>query len=217
VYDFLKGKGEILESLHPTVILERYLVRKDYIKILDIYESLMKTPGELRLASGEGFIRSIVDGVKSGIFGFGRLGADLEPEPECINCTPEIKLAEDEIIIKPDLFKREEQKKEETERKEAEKVEKIKKEIVKETKEAKVEEGPARKKYRSLYLRLQIPLGKFSDVVKLQQYLGQKFSNIQIELSIKASEGEITEQEYEDRVIEAINQAKVKLLEERKD
>jgi hypothetical protein len=220
VYDFLKGKEEILESLHSAVILERYLAKKDYIKILDIYESLVKTPGELRLASREGFIRSIVDGVRGGIFGFGHLGADLEPEPECINCTPEIKLAEDEIIIKPDLFKREEQKKEETEKKEAEKIEKIEKEIVretKETKETKVEEGPAGKKYRSLYLRLQIPLGKFSDVGKLSQYLSQKFNNIQIELSIKASEGEITEQEYEDRVIEALNQAKFRLLEERKD
>ncbi len=217
VYDFLKKNGEILESIHPQVILKRYLAGENYVKVLDVFNSLLRTPGELRLASREGFRKGIAEGVKSGIFGFGHLRANLEPE--CINCSPEIKLAEDEVIIKPELFGEKEPRRDEAKIEEAEeKIEKKSAVGVGESKE-KIEtvKIPTRKTYRTLYLKLEIPRGKFSDFGKLQQYFGQKFGDIQIEISIKASGGEISEQEYEDKVLEALKQSKIRIIEEKRE
>jgi len=211
VYDFLKSKEEILEYIHPQVILEKYLAENNYVKIADLIDSLMRTPGEPRLTSKEGIRKSVAEGVRSGLFGFGHLRANLEPE--CINCSPEINLTEDEVIIKAEFF-----------RKEIQEVEKIKGEEVKEEFEDIEEESagkeviavpPLGKKYKGLYLKLEIPRGKFSDFAKLLQYLGQKFNNLQIE--VLASNGEISEQEYEDKVLEALKQAKIKVLDDKKE
>jgi hypothetical protein len=74
---------------------------------------------------------------------------------------------------------------------------------------------PSLPKYRQLSLKLSIPSGKFSDVVKTINFIKQKFSNVEIKIEISAKNGEILKIEYEDKIKEAINQLSLEIEEEK--
>jgi uncharacterized protein YeeX (DUF496 family) len=59
-----------------------------------------------------------------------------------------------------------------------------------------------------LGLTLNIPKGKVSDLMGLLNFIQMKFEDLEIQ--IRASKGSITEEEYENRILEAIRQIKFK-------
>jgi Protein of unknown function (DUF499). len=63
VYDGLKSEQEILEKISPLVIQQRYLGDKDAVRVLLIYDSMLRTPGERRVISRDSFEESILQGV----------------------------------------------------------------------------------------------------------------------------------------------------------
>ncbi|HPD39821.1 MAG TPA: hypothetical protein PK411_15855, partial [Mesotoga infera] len=62
-----------------------------------------------------------------------------------------------------------------------------------------------------LDLTFRLPKGKSSDVMRIVNYLHEKYQNIQ--LTISASEGSITKQDYENKIAEAFEQAGIELNE----
>ncbi|RKX51558.1 MAG: AAA family ATPase, partial [Thermotoga sp.] len=208
IYGYLKSQSEILERISPRVIRDKYMLDKDYVEIKKLYEAFLKTPGEIRLVSKEGFLEGIIEGVKNGLFGFGYIG-DEGLECKCINETPSIGLTDGEIILKSELCM--EQEKIEVERtiRIPKKEKRSTISTLNETKSA-VEE----KKYSKLGLKLKVPTGQISTIARIISYLRGKFSRFSIEISIHAYDGEISISEYENKVMEALMQDGIEIEKE---
>ncbi len=210
IYEYLKNRGEILERLAPKLIKDRYLAERDFIEIKKLYEALLKTPGELRIISREGFVDGVSEGVKNGLFGFGYIEND-KPICETIKTLPKITFSDEEVIIKPDLCKKEIDKKEDEWKEESE----IKRNQEQETDKKitgnlKIEESNIKEK---INIRLDVPSGKMSTVTRIVNYLSEKFKRCEVEVIIKATDGKINRSEYEDKIIEALNQEGIKFEE----
>lgn len=57
-------------------------------------------------------------------------------------------------------------------------------------------------------LRFQVPKGKVANIMGVMNLLQSKFESLEIELT--ASDGEITEQDYEDKIKETFRQLGIK-------
>ncbi len=190
VYERLGSEGQILEKLAPLSLREKYLRDRDYVETKNILESLFKTPGEFRIVSGDVLRNCIREGARQGLFG---PGDGEDGKTICrhfkVECSPE--LIEDEILLKADLcqipqkeFKHEEDVL-------------TGKEEVKDKVEVKKEYG---KKYHTIHLKLGVPTGKLSDIVKTVNYIKSKFNKVDVKVEITAVNGEMSVPDYEDKI-----------------
>lgn len=208
IYNYLRSQSKILEGISPKVIKDKYLT-KDFIEIKTLYESLLKTPGELRIFSKEGFIAGIKEGVEKGLFGFGYLEGS-KPICKVINDTPDISLIDGEIIINPELCKEKEEKIENVEGAEINE-----KELGKEkTTTVSSPSEPYVVKMHNINLKLDVPVGQMSTVVRIVNYLKNKFDDCSIKINLNVSRGEISKSEYENNILEALMQAGIKIEKE---
>ena len=212
IYGYLKSVGEILEKISPKVIKERYLSGKDYIEMVNLYESFLRTPGELRLASEEALAVGVKDGVKEGLFGFGYL---VEETPECKHINEEISIgfSDGEIITKSELCKREKVVETTTTTLDKE----LEPQFVGESEEEYSEVTTKKRTIKKLKLNLKVPVGQISTIARVANYLNNKFSNCEVKISISGASGEIDITDYEDRILEALKQAGVEIINEEKE
>jgi len=207
IYERLKSEGQILEKLAPLSLKEKYLKDRDYVETKNILESFFKTPGEFRIVSDEVLRNCIKEGVRQGLFG---LGDREEGKPICRHFkdvfSPE--LIEGEILIRADVCKPPEKEEYEPE----EDVIPTKKGIGDGVK--KVEFG---KKYHTIHLKLGVPTGKLSDIVRVIPYIKSKFNKVDVKVEISAVNGEMSVSDYEDKIKEAIKQAEVEIEDEGMD
>jgi len=243
IYDFLKVEEKILERLHPTLIVEKYLADKDFVQLKSILDSFYSVPGEIRIASEEVLRLGVREGIKNHQFGIGHLVND---KPECEHFGDDYvpAIVDEEILIKANLcrVKGEKVVTEDEYRKILGTVSsaKSREEVLKVEDEVKrsynlspeqvkgledaiknkfppVTVGVKRSHYNNIYLKLSIPMGKLSDIVKTITFLKTKFNTLEIEMEIKAENGELTKADYEDKIKEAINQAGIKVEEEKQE
>ncbi|MCD6257887.1 ATP-binding protein [Candidatus Aerophobetes bacterium] len=213
IYEHLRSKGEIFERVAPKVIKDKYLSGKDYIEIKKLYEAFLKTPGEIRLISKEGFIESIKEGVKNGLFGLGYVSGK-EIKCKYINEIPAVNLTDGEVIIRPELcikgIKEEGKKEQQIYLQKGVKEVSVVKETGVETEEFIGE------RYSKIGLKLKVPVGQVSTIARIVNYLKNKFNQCTIEIAIHTSNGEIQITEYEDKVKEALTQGGIEIEEENK-
>ncbi len=210
IYEFLTSKEKVLKSLDPIVIRDRYLAGKDYLRLKELYETFLNTPGEIRLKQ-EAYIESIRKGVENGLFGIGYIN-NGKIECKYIKERPTINFNDDEIIIKAELCI---PKKEEVSIPSPQPTspslgyEKREIEIIQPEKRTEVN------KYSRMYLRLGIPSGQLSQIARLlTNYLNKQFSSCEVEVIIKATNGEIRKEDYEDKIKEMIRQSNIEIKEE---
>jgi hypothetical protein len=203
VYEILLN-SKILDNISPFIIKERYLKKNEYVDTKNLLQSFYQTPGELRLASKEVLKKAIIEGVSKGYFGLGEI---IDDDIKCnyYNQTPEVYFTENEIIIEQKiclsqqtnvLAEDENQKLSDTSIIKTEDINKTfekDKEILTENKEIK--------------LKFNIPKGRASDILKLINFLHGKFENVN--LSIYANDGKITQQDYDNVVIETLRQLNI--------
>jgi len=200
VYNRLKGE-EILEKLGALTIKDKYL-KNDYASTKSIIESFYTTPGEIRILSEEVFKNAIKEGIKQGLFGLGRLEKD---KPFCNYFKEEYspEIAEEEVIIKAELCKKEFSDKSEI-------VEKPTPEPVGEkVASEKSEVSQFKEGYSKIHLKFIVQFGKLSDIGRIINYLKSKFSKVEIVMEISADGGKIKKDEYEDKIKEALKQLEV--------
>ncbi|MGC8815872.1 MAG: ATP-binding protein [bacterium] len=228
IYDFLRNQGEILEKISPKIIKDKYLLDLDFIEIKKLYETFLKTPGEFRIISKQGFIQSIKDGINQGLFVFGYL--DNNNNIVFNSNIGNIALNDNEIIVKPELYKQKQNQdiqniKDYQENYLQNYQQKTKNEVFKnitnednqieydKPKQLSFErEKPkeiSNEKINNLKLSLDIPKGKMSSIVNIFNYLKDKFLDVKIE--IYASNGELSKSEYEDKILETLHQAGIKI------
>ena len=185
------------------LLREKYLRDKEYVSTDQLYQSSLKTPGEPRPVSKSALEQGIADGVRMGMFGLGELEDD-KPVCRYFKQEPSVAFSSSEVIVSEALCV--EQKKREqvlgvtpyspTEFGTPPKVGE---------KETEGEKPGIQAKLRDrIELRFQVPKGKVSSVMGVMNLLQSKFDNLEIELT--ASDGEISEQDYEDKIKEAFRQ-----------
>ncbi len=212
IYSYLRNQGEILERISSRVIKDKYLGDKEYIEIKTLYESLLKTPGELRIVSREGFVEGIKEGVEKRVFGLGHL-ENGEPLCDVIGETVSVNFDEGVIIVKPELCRRKEKESEEVGEDQYTPGEKPPTPI----REGGSEYGSSSSGEsmgavkESIRMNLEVPVGQISTIVRVVNYLRNKFEQCSVKVTIQASDGKISEADYEDKILEALKQAGIKV------
>jgi len=239
IYERLRTEEEILEGLAPLTLKTKYLKDKNYVETKNIIDSFYTTPGKIRIVSDKVLKDCIKEGVNKGLFGIGELE---ENKPICHYFKEEAYpvLVENEILIRAELCKpeirvsdedlqiyiskmRTSQKKEE--------LDVIKKDIPWDKLLLKQEEmleniihmvsdklegyKPQKDKYKSIDLKLDVPSGKLSDVVRMVNYIKSVFNQVDVKVEIFSKNGEMLKSDYEDKIKEAINQASIIVEEEK--
>ena len=208
VYEKLLSNKEIIDQLVPLVIKERYLGKYPFVSTQQILQASYRTPGEPRLKDKSVLEKAIADGVRSGIFGLGELEND-KPVCRYFKVTPTIGFSSTEVIISAELcqeLKAQEHKEENrngvlytTGSGELKSDIEI---IVNE--QSSVNINSTDKNIDNIHLSIEIPLGKVSDISRILNYLQTKFQTIRID--IDAKNGEISKQDYENKIKEALKQ-----------
>lgn len=206
VYDRLKNEGEILEKIAPLILKERYLKNKEYVETKNILESFYKAPGELRIKSDDVLKDSIKEGVKQGLFGLGEI-ENQSPICRCFKEEGSPELCEGEILISEKLSKKEG-------------IEEIlqpsQSGIKEKTSVLEIETGKQHTNiFTDIFLKVNVPSGKLSDVARIISYLSTLFNNIEIKIELSAKEGKIKISDYEDKIKEALSQSNIEIEEEK--
>ena len=203
VYERLRSDGEILEKIAPLFIKEKYLSSKEYVLTEQLYQSALKTPGEPRPVNKAVLEQGISEGVDREIFGMGELE---DGKPLYIKESSSAALYGNEIVISGELCRKqqEEWKEPEPEPQPGDKDEGARKPG---DDEPKPPISPQQEIRKAVQLEFQIPKGKVSGIMGMMNLLQSKFGTLRIEIS--ATDGEISEQDYEDKIEETLRQLEI--------
>src|SRR3989475_279956 len=102
-YDKLRNEQEILEKIAPLVIRERYLREPEYVRVVQIFDSMLKTPGERRAVGPEVLEAGILQGVKQGLFGLGDLKDNNTPVCRYFKEDATVSATDVEVLIREDI------------------------------------------------------------------------------------------------------------------
>jgi len=202
VFDKLRSNGEILSRIAPLVLREKYLSSNNYVLTGQLYQSSLKTPGETRLLDSAVLEEGIAEGVRSGLFGLGEL-ENGKPVCRYYREQPSIAFSSSEVLISETLCIEQMKKKEPITA-----IPGIISEpgpsVVKESEATWVKGVPTDRAKKKVQLRFQIPKGKVAGIMGVMNLLQSKFDSLEVE--IVATDGEISEQDFEDKIMEAFRQ-----------
>lgn len=220
IYDDLRGEGEILERTTPLFIKTKYLSKNPYVLTEQMYQSTLKTPGEPRYINKGVLESAITEGVINGMFGLGILENDI-PKCQYFKKNPSISLSDNEILINEKECNEQSQYQTptggttggvgfpepgytgQTSTGTT---------TVTGTTTSGTGGHSSFTDIKTLKLKFTIPMGKVSNILGVINYLTSRFNKV--EIIIEANEGAITEQDYENKVVEAFDQIGVQLKED---
>ncbi|MBW1973466.1 MAG: ATP-binding protein [Deltaproteobacteria bacterium] len=209
LYDKLKNNGDILERIAPLVIKEKYLKEQDYISTKKIYKSFLNIPGEPRILDKEVLIDGIKEGVQKGLFGIGEIDSENKIVSKFYKEEAIVTFEENEIIIKDSIIQKQEVYTQTGSEGTLQVNNGNKGGII--TTPISPPTPPGQKIKRELKLRFNLPKGKVRDITNMLINLQSKFETL--ELNLVARDGEISEMEYEDKILELFQQLGVKVEE----
>ncbi|WP_353684855.1 DUF499 domain-containing protein [Thermodesulfovibrio sp. 3907-1M] len=210
VYERLRQDGELVMSIAPMVLLEKYLKEAQFSETKKIYEAFVKVPGELRICDQEAFKTAVKKGVREGIFGLGRLEND---KPVCLyfkeDC--EVELNDGEILIKK------EECEEKYETLSVQKTEPIEGIGISAAGTVPTDKPMQLDLFSQMRFEIRVPAGNFSNFVRTLNYIKSKFKHVSVKITLEAMEGEISKAEYEDKIKEAFRQSEIVVEKEELD
>ncbi|MBU0599945.1 AAA family ATPase, partial [bacterium] len=203
VYEKLRSDGQILEKIAPLVLKEKYLSEKEYVLTEQLYQSSLKTPGERRPINKAVLEEGITEGVRTWLFGLGELEGD-KPACRYFKEKPSIAFSGNEVMIGAALCQEQRKKEEEP----------VSEPPLYPQSEPKApfkvsEQEIGRPVKKRVELRFQVPKGKVANIMGVMNLLQSKFETLEIKLMAK--DGEISEQDYEDKIEEAFRQSGIEL------
>lgn len=106
IYEYLKQESLINEQLGPFLIKTQYLKKNEYVETTQLYETMLKTPGERRPISRQVLEDAIKEGVLKEEFGLG----EIEQEhPTCVyfgsEKYPVVTFESGEVIMRSQMCK----------------------------------------------------------------------------------------------------------------
>ena len=202
VFEKLRSGGEILARIAPLVLKEKYLVGKEYVHTDQLHQSSLKTPGETRLLNKAVLEEGIIEGVCSGLFGLGELENE-KPVCRFYREQPSLAFSGNEVLISETTCV-EQKNKAEIGRSAIYKTTTETPPIPGIKEEGKRLSSPLARTKNRVELRFEVPKGKVSSIMGVMNLLQSKFGSVQVE--IVATDGEISERDYEDKIMEAFRQ-----------
>lgn len=208
LFEQLKLDGKILEKIAPIVLREKYFRDNNYVLTKKLFQSTLNTPGETRPANRLVLENCIREGVQMGLFGLGELEGE---NPKCLYFkeSATISFAEKEIIIKDEICLQQEKESETKipgqpvyggEEKEPFVISNGGEETVQPS-------ASVGKTCKQLSLEFDLPKGKVSSIMSVMNLLQSKFNHL--EISLKAKDGSISQQEIEDKIEETFRQLNI--------
>jgi hypothetical protein len=202
VYDKLRTENEIIERISPLVIKERYLRERDYLKVQQIYDSMMKTPGGVRYVNRTSIEESLVEGVRQGLFGLGEIQTnhDEKERPVCHFFKEGVSVVDPNYVIMIDrLCKAQGQIQEEE-------VADSRSEVTGPNLSQIGNESAGR---QEINLSFDVPRGKVSHIMGILNLLQQRFGSMH--LAVTAQNGSISEDDYVNKIKEALKQIGIEI------
>ena len=210
IYEQLRLESEILEKISSIIIKEKYLRERDFAKIRLIYDSMLKTPGESRIVSQQAFEMSIAQGVKQGAFGIGELTGDNAPVCNFFKEEVKAPFGEDELIIRDSIC---------STQKGSDKnvaVSPILPAGIEGMGNVSAKAGnitdTVTTEKKVVRLDFHIPRGKISQIMGMMNLLQTRFDDLRI--SIAATNGSISQEDYENKIRETLRQLGIEIIEE---
>lgn len=208
VYEKLKG-NKIAENL-SFLIQKKYLANKQYEHVNKILLSFYRTLGEPRIPSREVFKRGIQQGLEKENFGIARL--ERERFKPLLNSN-DIQFEDEEVLVPFETYKSLTLPNVE---------EKTDMSFTPQTPNpnsdsplsSKSENVPTPSHFplkQEIKLSFTLPQGKVSDIARMLNHLQTRFS--EITLSLHANNGQISEQDYENQILETLKQLNIKYSE----
>jgi hypothetical protein len=206
VFQKLQNEKELLSAIDPKVIKIKYLSDKDFVSTLQLYTATLTTPGELKFGTRDVLTDGISDGVEQGLFGLGEL-RDGQPICKFFKDDVPVLLMREEVIMRAELCLRE-----------------------------PIVEGPGNppeppeppdsgegyfydgsdteQQIVHSQLNLSFPMppkGHVSDIIPVLRLLQDRFTDIDV--TLRAQDGKISEEEFDISVREAFRQMGILLQE----
>jgi len=206
IFEKLHSEGEILSSIAPLVLKEKFLSANNFASTQQIYQSALRTPGETRFTDRFVLEQGIIEGVRSGLFGLGEL-QNNKPLCHYFRESSTVAFSENEILICESVCLEQRQKKDTIlvapESAETAPTPQIREEPPKWGGGATAV-MPSIGGKGKVHLKFQVPKGKVAQIMGVMNLLQSKFGNLEIE--IIATNGQISEQDYEDKIKETFRQ-----------
>ena len=193
----------------PLVIKERFLQGVPCAH-RTIYTASLNTPGENRVVSQSAWETGIAEGVRAGLFGLGEL---VGQEPVChyFKEPASVALSGDEVIIRAELCQAQKDlviiPGDETTTRVTDDSGEFP--ITRKATEGSTISGSVRTRLR---LRLIVPKGKVANLMGVMNLLQSRFNRMEVTLDVE--QGQLSEQEYEDKIKEAFRQMGADVREE---
>ena len=215
VYERLRDENEILERLEPLVLRERFLRDQEYVRTAQLVESWTRTPGALRVVSEEAWRRCIATGVQQGLFGLGLLE---DGEVRCVaykEMPSQVMLAGNEVILRADICEAQRAQAEPTTMTGLFPEERLMSDELWDARgtyhHMPTEEEVSVSVRRTVRLKFPVPKGQVSSLLGLLNFLQHKFDHL--EIMIQASQGAISEEDYENKILETFRQLGIEVEE----
>lgn len=225
IYDRLRTEGELLERIAPLVVRERYLRDREWVYTEQLWQVGSRTPGETRVVSRAVWEQGLAEGVAQGIFGLGEL-ENGRPLCRYFKVRPSVGLTGDEVLIRAEVCQAQLASPPPPEPSPSPEPPYPVRAGGQNTSGAREPQGqetagdsrlsgggsagrlPPGTRGR-LRLRLTVPKGKVASLMGVMNFLQHKFNRL--EITLQADEGNLTEQEYEDKIREAFRQMGVEV------
>ena len=157
-----------------------------------LYQSSLKTPGEMRTLGRNVWESAIEEGVKNGLFGLGELVGE-NPICRYFKKNSTVAFTGNEILLREEFCKEEEKEPSPTPQ------------PVPPTPIPSPHSQPTSPKGRnSVSFSFNLPKGKVSGLLGILNYLQSNFAELRLEVT--GTDGHITEENYEDKIKEAFHQ-----------
>lgn len=213
-YERLRSENRLVEKLAPLVIKERYLKNRDYVETRQLAESGSRTPGDVLAVNRQVWEKSIAEGVRQGLFGLGEVDAAGQPKCLYFKEEPSVGLQGGEVLIRAEICQQQ---------RAASSAGTVYPPVGAGAGQTQVAEPgapavvvspspgaspvsppPVQPGRTSLQLKFSLPRGQVSSLMGLLNLLQARFARMEISLTL--SEGQISEQEIEDKVRETFRQ-----------
>ena len=102
IYDSLIEESQISSQIGPLFLKTQYLKDQKYVETSNLYESMLRTPGERRPIHRDVIEKAIVDGVLKGEFGIGELENNV-PVPKIFKKQSTVSFESGEILLQASL------------------------------------------------------------------------------------------------------------------
>ena len=208
VYEKLRADGDILENIHPLIIIEKYLRGDEPVSTEQLYNSSLTTRGELRGIDRDAWAKGIGEGAEGEHFGLGVLE---EGVPVCLYFGKKpvtVSLSGDEVILSANIssnLMREQSSEDDQENSLAETGNEN--ELTNDDEVS--DETTPQNTLKEVSLRFTVPEGQVPGLLGMMSLLQSNFDQLHIQL--RATGGEMSEQEYEDTIGETVVQLGIEL------